>query len=80
MRLFWGLVNIPLWGYRQALTLAQIELLASDTPLVVYKRDKQKKHTKKEMDELVRKWNEKKAQEKGTKFSLGDFIRTGKIK
>ena len=81
--LAWGLVNIPMWGYRQVLTAAQIELLAVDKPIVTYpkKQDKPKKHTKKEMDELTRKWMERKREEeaRGEKFSLNDFLRTGRL-
>ena len=69
-----------MWGYRQVLTMAQVELLACDTPIVVYKRDtKGRKHTKKEMDELTRRWKEKNQKCDGQRFSLNDFLRTGKI-
>lgn len=62
------------------LTIAQIELLARDVPIVTYKREK-KGHTKREMDELSRRWKEKKERERqeGKKFNLNDFMRTGKL-
>lgn len=81
--MFFGLVNIPMWGYRQVLTAAQIELLSCDKPLVVYDRkDKPKKHTKREMDELTRRWMEKRQKEKerGETFSLSEFLTTGELR
>lgn len=83
LKLFWGLVNIPRWGYMQVYTIAQIELLSCDVPLVVYKSStvaKDKKHTRKEMENLTRIWEEKKRKEQGKKFDLNDFLRTGKLK
>ena len=52
-------------------------------PLVVYKSStvaKDKKHTRKEMENLTRIWEEKKRKEQGKKFDLNDFLRTGKLK
>lgn len=68
----------------QVYTIAQIELLSCDVPLVVYNRgakDGNKKHTRKEMEELTRRWKEKKEKEKGNgeKFDLNNFLRTGKL-
>lgn len=34
--MFWGLINIPMWGYYDAYTSAQIELMAADSPITVY--------------------------------------------
>lgn len=67
----------------QVYTIAQIELLSFDVPLVVYKSStvaKDKKHTRKEMENLTRIWEEKKRKEQGKKFDLNDFLRTGKLK
>ncbi len=67
----------------QVYTIAQIELLSCDVPLVVYKSStvaKDKKHTRKEMENLTRIWEEKKRKEQGKKFDLNDFLRTGKLK
>ncbi len=75
-------MNIPRWGYTQVYTIAQIELLSCDVPLVIYDNKtepKDKKHTRKEMEELARRWKEKKEKEQGTKFNLNDFLRTGKL-
>lgn len=75
-----GLVRIPMYEYYWGLTAAQIELLAMDCPVVVYKNKKDKpKHTKKEMDALMAKWEakQKEREEKGTKLNLNDFLRTG---
>lgn len=67
------------------LSNAHLELLISDQPFVSYKKQKdEKKHTKKEMDDIMAKWEAKrKAQGKNTDFktgdrtSLNDFLRTG---
>lgn len=83
--LFGGLVRIPMFGYYWVHSSAQIDLLAIDVPVVVYKKDKDKvSHTKKEMDDVMAKWKAKReAQGKSTDFkagektSLNDFLRTG---
>ena len=67
------------------LTNAQLELLICDQPLIVYKKSKDEtKHTKKEMNEVMRKWEEKRRQQgkstdftTGSKVNLNDFLRTG---
>lgn len=66
----------------QVYTIAQIELLSCDVPLIVYgkKADpKGIKHTRKEMEDLTRRWKEKKEKEPNMKFNLNDFLRTGKL-
>ena len=37
-----GLIRVPMWEYRCGLTIAQIELLTIDTPIIVYKRNDNK--------------------------------------
>lgn len=63
------------------LTNAQYELLLCDAPVIIYKRDDDtpKEHSKKEMDDLVARWNEKKKKEKeqGIQVNLNDFLRRG---
>ena len=67
------------------LSNAHLELLISDQPCVSYKKQKDKnEHTKKEMDDMMAKWEAKrKAQGKSTDFKAGektnlnDFLRTG---
>lgn len=68
------------WG----ISNAKYELLVCDSPLIVYdhKKDnggRDKTPTKKDMDDLVRKWEAKKAEDetKGIKVSLNDFINNG---
>ena len=39
---FFGMIEVPFWEYRSGLTVAQIELLTSDMPIVVYKKDENK--------------------------------------
>lgn len=80
--LFWGLVSIPNWYMDCVLTNAQYELLMCDAPIIVYSKDKEgkdRKHTRKEMDDLVKRWNEKKKREEetGTRVNLNDFLRRG---
>lgn len=41
-RFFFGLIEVPCWGYRCGLTHAQIDLLLADQPVVDYVRDKKK--------------------------------------
>ena len=84
--LFGGLIKVPMYGYYWIHTSAQIDLIAIDAPIVVYnrKKDGEVKHTKKEMDDIMAKWESKRKKEgKGTDFSVGtklnlnDFLRTG---
>ena len=65
-----------MWGYRQVMTMAQIELLARDIPVVAYKKEKgARKHTRNEMEELTRRWEEKRRKEGERKISLNEFLR-----
>jgi hypothetical protein len=83
--LFCGLLTIPNWYMDWVLSNAHLELLICDQPIISYKKQKDKKeHTKKEMDDIMAKWEAKrKAQGKSTDFkagektSLNDFLRTG---
>lgn len=68
------------------LTNAQLELLISDQPIISYKREKDDKgkHTKKEMDDIMKKWEEKRKRQgksldfrSGEKVNINDFMRTG---
>ena len=45
-------------------------------------RSGEKKHTKKELDKLTERWMARKKadEEKGIKFNINDFIKTGEIK
>lgn len=76
-----GLMTVPMFEYNWVYTMAQIELIAIDVPLVLYDSVKEKKHSRKEMEELTKRWREKKERDikNGVKFSFGDFINTGKI-
>lgn len=79
-------MRIPMFGYYWVHTSAQIDLMAIDVPVVNYKRsrDGDAKHTKKEMNDVMAKWEAKRrAQGKSTDFKTGekvnlnDFLRTG---
>ncbi len=64
---FFGLLTIPMYEYRCVLSIAQIELLAVDKPLVTYppkgkrgkKADGEKRPAKASIEEAARKWEEK---------------------
>ena len=79
--LLWGMINIPNWYMDWVLTCAQYELLMCDAPIVVYDKadTEQKTHTAKEMEDLKRKWEEKRKEQemKGQRLSLNDFIVNG---
>lgn len=64
------------------MTSAQIELMVMDVPLIQYDKPGEKKHTKKELDKLTERWMARKKadEEKGIKFNINDFIKTGEIK
>lgn len=84
--LFGGLVKVPMYGYYWVHTSAQIDLIAIDAPIVVYnrKKDGEAKHTKKEMEDVMAKWEAKRKKlgkdtdfSVGTKLDLNEFLRTG---
>lgn len=73
-------MNIPMYAYYWVMTSAQLELLACDVPIVVYPKRGEKKHTKREMDDLTEKWKKRKAEKeaKGIKIDLNDFLNSGR--
>lgn len=40
--MFFGFVRVPMWDYYWGLTAAQVDLMLTDRPIVVYKRDEEK--------------------------------------
>lgn len=62
------------------MTSAQIELLAVDTPVVVYNTKREKKHTKSELDKLKEDYYRRKREEEsnGTRVDLNEFLAKGK--
>jgi hypothetical protein len=49
--------------------------MAADTPIVVYDRKKEKKHTKKSMDELADRWAAMHGEKMtGRKINLSDYM------
>ena len=42
-RFLFGLINVPMYGYYDEYTMAQIELISIDSPIIVYKKDKRSK-------------------------------------
>lgn len=78
-----GLITIPMYEYRCVLSLAQIELLTVDKPLVVYppkrkkgkKGDKPGRPSRKSIEEAKQKWEEKyKDGAKPAALDLSGFI------
>jgi hypothetical protein len=66
-----------MYAYYWVYTAAQIDLISCDVPCVVYDKDKaDKKHTKREMDDLTKRWKEKKEQEKkeGKEIDFSKFV------
>ena len=75
-----------MYNYYWIHSSAQIDLLAIDIPIVVYKKDNgdNANHSKKEMNNLMAKWEAKRAKQgksadftAGKKTDLNDFLRTG---
>lgn len=61
------------WGY----TMAQIELMTADAPIVRYKDDAPEKHTKRKMDAMADAWAEKHKGKsmKGQKIKLSEWLK-----
>ena len=81
-----GAIKVPMYGYYWIHTSAQIDLMAIDVPVVVYRKTKdgEVKHTKKEMDNVMAKWEAKRKKmgkdtdfSVGTKLDMNEFLRTG---
>lgn len=86
---FFGMIEVPMWEYRCGLTIAQVELLTIDTPIVVYRRDDSGKpkpgekgfaRTADQAQAAYKKWKERQEREKksGKKVNLEAFLSTGK--
>lgn len=77
---FLGLIRVEQWGYRWGFTSAQIELLAVDTPIIVYpKRNKgkngnQRKPKAIEVKSASRRWQQKYGTENSKKIDLSELI------
>lgn len=80
--MFFGFIPVKAYDYWWGYTKAQIELMTIDRPLVVYKdKDKKPVHTKKEMDDLMKQWEEKKRKEregKAKKVDINEFLKGNK--
>lgn len=83
MRLLWGLWTVKMWGYYDAYTAAQIELLAVDCPITVYDHGKGKdgKGGKSELPDVSAKdimeagnrWKEKYKEGAGVTLDLSEY-------
>lgn len=65
---------MPMWNYYYGMTLAQIELLTSDCPIIIYNTKKDKKDGAKkpragEVNDAIRRWKNKYGK-KGNKVNL----------
>lgn len=65
--MLFGFVRVPMWDYYWGLTAAQVDLLLTDRPVVVYKRDEERSApwkngtaTKSYADKQYQRWLEKK--------------------
>ena len=66
-----------MYEYNWVYTIAQIELMNIDAPITCYKarKDPDRKPTRKELDETVKKWRERK---KRRKWKMEDLLGKGK--
>ena len=65
------------YDYWNGYTIAQINLMVADQPLVVYPKRNAQKATRKKMDDAYDRWAARKKQEEnkvGKKISLKDFL------
>lgn len=72
--------GVRAYDYWYGYTIAQIELMTADQPLVVY-NSKEKKHTEAQMNDLADRWAEMKKKDGGKKetVSLSDYLRNDDI-
>lgn len=73
---FFGLVHVKMWSYYWNYTIAQIQLLTSDTPLIVYKKkEKSDKPNKGDVNKAASEWCKKYAgnKAKGISINLSEF-------
>lgn len=75
---------MPNWYMDWVLSNAHLELLISDQPIISYKKSGEAKHTRKEMNDVMARWEEKRRREgkstdfkAGERVNLNDFLRTG---
>lgn len=76
---FFGLYRVKAWDYWWGYTSAQIELMVTDAPLVVYDTDKKddkgfKKATRKSVSEARKQWEEKYGENGGKSVKLSDIL------
>lgn len=82
---FFGFVRVPMYEYRVGLTIAQVQLLTIDQPLVVYKKDnankpkpgqKGYKKTAAEAQKDYERWKARheEEQKRGKKITLSSFL------
>lgn len=63
---FFGLYRVPMWEYMCGMTIAQIELLSVDKPLVLYGKKKEfEDHDAQEIEQLKRKYESEHKDDKG---------------
>lgn len=88
-RFFFGLIEVPMWEYRSGLTIAQIDILTIDQPIVVHKRDDSNRpkpgekgftRTADQARKEYERWKKRHEEEKnkGISINLDTFLSTGK--
>lgn len=82
--LFFGLINIPMWGYYNVYTSAQADIIMSDVPFVAYKHERKKnkkgdfrKARATEVFDAIDKWeaNNKESENGKVRFDIGSYLK-----
>lgn len=69
--MFFGLLTIKAYGYWWGYSAAQIQLMVADAPLIIYTRGKDKKPSKRAIEEKFVEWKNKGG---GEKISIDKII------
>lgn len=76
--MFFGFHIVKAYDYWWGYSSAQIELMIADSPVIIYKKSSEgNKHSKSELEDLTRRWKEKKQREamEGKVVNLNDFLK-----
>lgn len=74
---FFGLISVNAWGMNWGYTAAQVELMATDKPIIVYTNGKPPKPSAKALNSVAEKWKEKYGN--GEKVDINELLK-GEIK
>lgn len=73
---FFGLVEVKAWGMKWGYTAAQIELMATDKPIIVYTNGKPPKPSARSLNAAVEKWKKKYGH--GEKVDINELLKGDK--